>query len=95
MIYLIFKHRRYISHKFSVEYKFGYLEQPAFKSDKKMKRYYLRLSGERRIKNFILDGFVRVDRAENYDKNPSPVQFDISDENKIFITLGLGVSWRF
>ena len=93
--HFMFKHRRFISDKLSLEYKVGYYKQPAFKSNEYMERYYLSLAGERRYKNLILEGMIRFDFTKNYDTNPSPVQFNIINKDKTFITIGTSISWRF
>ena len=93
--FFMFKHRHFFSEKTSFEYKIAFFKQPNKTSSKSMKRYYLRLSGEHRFKKFILGGFLRVDYVNNYDVDPSPVQFNITDKNKTFITIGTSISWRF
>lgn len=93
--HFMFKHRRFLKDKLSIEYKLGYYKQPAFESEKFMERYYVSLAGEKRYKNLILEGLLRFDFIKNYDSNPSPVQFNIINENKTFITVGTSISWRF
>ncbi len=93
--FFMFKHRHFFSEKTSFEYKLAFLKQPNRYANKSMKRYYLRLSGEHRFKKFILGGFLRVDYVNNYDVDPSPVQFNITDKNKTFMTIGTSISWRF
>ncbi len=95
MMHIFVNHTYYFNDKFSGSYRIGFWEQPKEKSETKMKRYYLILSGEKRWRNFITSGFVRADYAENYDTDPSPVRFSPSGDNKFFLTVGTSVSWRF
>ncbi len=96
MLFYYFKHRRYISELFSIEYRLGYYKFPANEGTGKLsERFFITLSGERRIKNFIIDGFVRIDKVNNYDANPYPNRFNITDKDETFFTAGIGISWRF
>ena len=91
--HLFFKHRRYLSRDLSLMYRLGFIRLP-LESDRKMERYYLTLSGEKRVKSLILSGFVRLDWTRGYDADPSPVRFNIVDENRNIITAGFSLSWR-
>ena len=94
VVHLFFKQRHYFSDKLSLMYRVGLIKQPLV-SGTSMHRYYLIISGEKRIRSLILSGFVRMDRTDNYDSDPSPIRFNVVDENKNMITLGFTVGWRF
>ncbi|HIQ31798.1 MAG TPA: hypothetical protein EYH49_06545 [Aquifex aeolicus] len=95
MWHVMFKHRHYFGDYLSAGYRVGFFRQPAFDSATPMERMYIVLFGEKRLRSFILEGFVRFDRVKNYDADPSPNDFEITPEEKSFITLGTSVSWRF
>ncbi|NPA52767.1 MAG: capsule assembly Wzi family protein [Aquificae bacterium] len=96
---LFFKHRYYFDNTLSVEYKLGAFKQPgrdrvAVKFPIKMTRYYAQFLVNKKIGNFILEGFFRLDKTDNYDKNPLPTQFDMVEEDKTFYILGFSFSYR-
>ena len=94
VVHFFFKHRHYFSDKLSLMYKVGFIKQP-LGGEINMRRYYLTFSGEKRIRFLILSGFIRMDRTNNYDTDPSPVNFNVVNERKNIFTTGFSVSWRF
>ncbi len=95
VVHLFFNHRRYLSDKLSIRYRLGFIQQPLEGSGLKMKRYYVTLSGEKRMGFLIISAFLRGDRTDNYDADPSPTGLNIVNKDKTFFTGGFTVSWRF
>ncbi len=93
LAHFFLSHRRYIDNSFSLSYRLGYYRQPV-EQGTPMERYYVKLSGEKRLKSLIISGFVRMDSIKNYDANPHPVQFNIEKADRRFITSGISISWR-
>ena len=96
---LFFKHRYYFNNSTSLEYKIGAFKQPGRDRDTvkypvKMTRYYIQFLLNKKINHFILEGFFRLDKTDNYDKNPLPTKFDMTKEDKTFYILGFSVSYR-
>jgi len=87
-------HRYYISEDSSVSYRVGLYRQPVRGDGEAVDRYYLILSGEKRLRAFILQGFLRLDRFEGYDLDPSPVRLTVVDESRSSLTVGVSLSWR-
>ncbi len=97
---IFFKHRYYLNDDLSFEYKIGAYKQPgrdrgATKYPLKMTRYYASLLVDKRVKNFIIEGFVRFDKTNNYDTNPLLTQFNIVAKDKSFYIIGSSISWRW
>ncbi len=96
---LFFKHRYYFDNTLSIEYKIGAFKQPGrdrvtVKYPVKMTRYYAQFLVNKKINRFILEGFFRIDKTNNYDQNPLPTQFDMVEEDKTFYILGFSLSYR-
>ncbi len=95
---LFFKQRSYLKEDLSFEYKIGFIKQPFDEEDiqypLKMRRYFLQTSINKKWRNFILEGFFRVDKTDNYNKSRIPVQFDIVDEDKTLYIIGCSLSYR-
>ena len=97
ILHFYFKHRYYFDDTFSMEYRLGFLQQPAYKLSLyplRMKRYYASLLLSKKVKEFIFESYFRYDKTKNYDINPLPTKFDIVPEDKNFYILGLSLSYR-
>ncbi|MDQ7038279.1 MAG: capsule assembly Wzi family protein [Aquificota bacterium] len=92
--HIFLKHIHYFSDHFSAGYRFGFLRQPG-EDRPGMNRFYIVLFGERRVRRLILEGFLRLDVTDNYDRDPLPNRIDIRSEDRTFITAGVGLGWRF
>ncbi len=97
---IFFKHRYYLKDDLSFEYKIGAYKQPGRDRDTikyplKMTRYYASLLVDKRVKNLIIEGFIRFDKTNNYDTNPLPTQFNIVAKDKSFYIIGSSISWRW
>ena len=95
VVHVFFKHRVYFSDTFSAGYTVGYYEVPWSLPGPHMKRSYIKGSLEKRLRYLIITAFVRNDRTQNYDSDPSPAGINIVNEDKNFYTLGGSISWRF
>ncbi len=94
LVQLNLSHRYYISRRSSLFYRVGAYRQPAANGERSVSRYYFLISGERRLKTFILQGFLRLDRSEGYDTDPLPHSFAVTEGERSFVTLGVSFSWR-
>lgn len=92
---LFLKHRHYFDGSFYTEYKLGGYVSPVRDSAGKMHRYYASLAIDKRIKNFSIGSFIKLDWVTNYDSDPLPTRFEITDEDKTFYIVGLFGNWRF
>ncbi len=90
---LILSHRFYFSKSSSFKYQLGLYEK-SLTEKPSMKRYFISLGGEKRLKSLILRLALRYDRTHNYDKNPSPMHFKIVREDKNFFSFQFAISWR-
>ncbi len=87
------KHRYYFKNNIYFEYKIGGLKQPFEGSARATERFFMQLVTSytlNRIKGFI---FLRTDKVNNYDINPLPNLYDITDKDKIFYTIGCGLTF--
>ena len=96
---IFFKHRYYIDESLSIEYKVGVYKQPgrdrdAVKYPIKMTRYYAQFLVNKKINRYIIEGFLRFDKTNNYNKSPLPTVFNMVREDKNFYILGFSVSYR-
>ncbi len=97
ILHFYFKHRYYFDDTFSMEYRLGFLQKPAYKLSLyplRMKRYYASLLLTKKVKQFILESYLRYDKTNNYNINPLPTKFDIIPEDKNFYILGFSLSYR-
>ena len=88
---VLLKHRYYPKDNAYLEYKIGGYKRPFEKSEKFTERFFLQIMGSytfSRIKGFI---FLRADKVNNYDRNPLPNLYDITDKDRIIYTVGGGI----
>ncbi len=92
--HIFLKHRHYFTKKVSFQYTIGGLRRPAIDEKPYMDRVYITLSGEARIKNFIISAFVRGDQTQNYSSLKDVNNYTVERGNKTFFSFGLSLSWR-
>ena len=96
---LFFKHKHNFTDSVYLEYKVGAYEQPVFiNTGDRMRRYYASILGGWKIKDYDLEGFLRLDKTENYNSHavPLPSQTgDIEDADKTFYILGVSIRYCF
>jgi hypothetical protein len=96
---LFLKHKHNFNDSVFLEYKVGGFEQPVFLSTgDRMRRYYASMLGGWKIKYYDIEGFVRLDKTENYNPHavPLPSQTsDIEDADKTFYMLGVSIRYCF
>lgn len=68
--------------------------KPSAGVDNTMKRYFASVLTDLRIKNFIIEAYLRFDIIEGYDENPLPTQYTVTEKNKKIYRIGLSISWR-
>jgi len=88
---LLLKHRYYPKNNAYIEYKAGGFKRPFEDSEKFTERFFLQITGSytfSRIKGAL---FFRIDKVNNYDENPLPNLYNITDKDRIIYTVGGGV----
>lgn len=94
LLHILFSHRYYLSEKTSLSYRVGAYKQPAYRAKESIRRFYLTLSGEKRLRILIVSAFLRADFSQSRDTDPYPNRFNVVPGRKTFLTLGLSLSWR-
>ncbi|RMA93332.1 capsule assembly Wzi family protein [Hydrogenothermus marinus] len=81
---------------YRIKTQLGYYKQPVKTGDIKSKTYYGFVEFSYLLrKNIEISPYFRIDKKDNIDENPLPTQFDITNKNKTFITVGLSASINF
>ncbi len=84
------KHRHYFSNELYFEYKIGGYKKPFEGYQIATERYFIQLLTSYTINRVRTTIFIRGDKVNNYDKEPLPHIFNITKEEKLFYTLGIG-----
>ena len=97
-----FTHKHKFNPGLSLAYTLGCLVSPAFARNGvpldgpvKETRYYLAVNGSRTYNSVVVEPYLRVDKTKNYDTDPLPTQFNVSSEDKLLLTTGLSVTYKF
>lgn len=93
-----FKHTHFFNDNLAAQYKVGYYKQMTGNYSEYsdgMKRVFIQLQADKKIRKFTVSPYVRYDRTIKYDRNPEPNQRDITDNDKNFFILGLSTNYAF
>ena len=96
---IFLKHKHFLGDSSAIEYKLGGYEQPFNNStEESMRRYYLSFLGSTKIGNYLLEGFTKLEKTDNYNINSLPLPSQTSQletDDKTFYTIGITVGYKF